>query len=73
MINITPSEIISDVEEAASSPESLERFPLLVDLFRILHIFEKLNKMKKCSKTIDENLDGDFVDAVFLFWIFVFG
>ena len=61
------------MKEAASSPESLERFPLFVDFFRILDVFEKLNKIKKCSKTIDENLDGDFVNAVFLFWIFVFG
>ena len=50
MVNITPAEVIRNVEEAASSPESLERFPLLVDFFRILDVFEKLNKIKNAQK-----------------------
>ena len=45
MRDVAPSEVISDMKEAASSPERLECFPLFVDLFRILNVFEELKRI----------------------------
>ena len=73
MIDITPTEVVRDMEEAASSSKSLKRFPLFVDFLCVLHIFEKLNEAFKFLIKISTNLDSDFVNAIFFFWILVFG
>jgi len=56
MINVTPAEVISDMVEAASSSKSLECFSLFVDFLGVLHIFEKLNELKKNVKKTQSTL-----------------
>lgn len=63
------------MEKAASSTKRLKRFPLFVDLLRVLNVFEKLKARFLQAKiyTVLTNLHSNFMNAILLLWVFVFG